>query len=105
MYASVGCFGEKNDEYREMKSYWVSRLCQDGDIQRPKKFDYVLNFVFGGVHYPDLSGNWFLARHIQTTVITLTERHTYSNNSQLPFLGPVFDVELGEVMRTHKKRK
>lgn len=34
--------GEKKEEYREIKEYWISRLCYDKVLRRTKYFDSVI---------------------------------------------------------------
>lgn len=39
--------GIKTEEYREIKPYWITRICENGDPSRqPIQFD-IVNFVYG----------------------------------------------------------
>lgn len=33
--------GKKTEEYREVKSHWIQRLCHNGDLRRFKQYDQI----------------------------------------------------------------
>ena len=101
MVAEVGKVGEKNHEYRSDTVYWLQRLFVDGDESRPKKFTHAM--IFGGVHVPDVDGNWFIATWVGVKPINVHGYRAgpYSNGALLEFEGRVWDIELGPMVQKH----
>ena len=108
MVAEVGEVGEKGTEYRANSDYWKGRLCLAGNTSQPREYDYVM--CFGGVNVPMVDADWFVARfkssrlRTYTTTTTTTTVGPYTNGAKKSFTGDVWEIELGVVVRNHKKK-